>query len=83
MSAGVSIMDRPEPETSAGGALVPAPQVRLSAERTRVVIPHQGHLAEPVIELVREGDVVRAIDITCCCGQRYRLLCEYGTAGQR
>jgi hypothetical protein len=31
----------------------------------------------PLVELVREDGVIRAIDITCACGQRVRLLCTY------
>lgn len=75
-------MDRPESGAPINRLVVPALQVRDSGERTRVTIPRHGHAEEPVIELVREGDVVRAIDITCSCGQRIRLLCDYGpTAG--
>ena len=33
----------------------------------------------PTIELVKEGDVVRAIDVTCACGQIMRLWCQYET----
>jgi hypothetical protein len=32
---------------------------------------------EPRIELIREGDLIRAIDVTCSCGKRIRLVCEY------
>ncbi len=31
----------------------------------------------PHIELVREGDVIQAIDVTCTCGQKIRLRCVY------
>ena len=31
----------------------------------------------PRIELVREDGVIRAIDITCVCGERVRVLCSY------
>jgi hypothetical protein len=33
--------------------------------------------AGPNIEVVREDGVVRAIDVTCACGERLRIVCEY------
>ncbi|MBW3542710.1 MAG: hypothetical protein KY476_20795 [Planctomycetes bacterium] len=35
---------------------------------------------EPQIEFVREGDRVRAIDVTCTCGERIRVRCLYEDA---
>lgn len=32
----------------------------------------------PRVEVVREGGVVRAIDVTCACGERVRIVCDYG-----
>lgn len=29
------------------------------------------------VELISEGDVVKAIDVTCSCGQKIRLWCSY------
>ncbi|HKI37322.1 MAG TPA: hypothetical protein VKA46_36045 [Gemmataceae bacterium] len=31
----------------------------------------------PQIELVRDGEVIQAIDVTCSCGQKIRLRCLY------
>jgi hypothetical protein len=31
----------------------------------------------PQVEVVREGTVVRVIDVTCACGERIRIVCEY------
>jgi hypothetical protein len=36
----------------------------------------EGEVA-PQVELVREGDVIKAIDITCTCGKKLRLYCDY------
>ncbi len=33
--------------------------------------------AAPKIELIRDGDVVQAIDVTCSCGETIRLWCSY------
>jgi hypothetical protein len=34
----------------------------------------------PQIELVRDGEVIQAIDVTCTCGQKIRLRCVYEEA---
>lgn len=57
-------------------AVVPGRCVRLSGETARVVIPRPAG-GEPHIELVREGNLIKAIDVTCTCGQRIRLRCVY------
>jgi len=57
--------------------LVPGACVRVSAEHAPVGPPRYAHAAEPRVELLREGDVVRAIDVTCGCGRRIRLRCVY------
>ncbi len=35
----------------------------------------------PTIEVIREGDVVQAIDVTCACGETFRLWCSYESEG--
>jgi hypothetical protein len=57
-------------------AVVPGHCIQLAGETARVPIP--GHsVAEPRIQVIREGDEVRAIEITCSCGQKVRLRCVY------
>jgi hypothetical protein len=58
-------------------AVVPQRLVRLLDEKARVIVPHKGNACEPQIELIRDGKVIRAIEITCLCGRRMRLQCEY------
>jgi hypothetical protein len=58
--------------------LVPGRCVQAHGETVRVVVPGQGAAARPQVELIREGEVIRAIDIVCVCGQRIHLVCEYG-----
>jgi hypothetical protein len=48
-----------------------------SHEHAPVPIPAETKSREPKIELVRENDVIRAIDVTCACGQKIRLVCDY------
>jgi hypothetical protein len=61
----------------AHSVVVPGSRVYRSAEVAHVGVG-PGHQHEsPVIELVVEDDVVRAIDVTCACGQKMRLWCSY------
>jgi hypothetical protein len=56
-------------------AVIPA-----SAVRAAGVAASPGQREEatgPRVELVRENGVVRAIDVTCGCGERFRIVCEY------
>jgi hypothetical protein len=34
----------------------------------------------PQIDLVRDGEAIQAIDVTCTCGQKIRLRCVYEEA---
>jgi hypothetical protein len=62
-----------------GGPIVAGDRVVVSAEAVRVgpasaPAPRPG---EPAVQLVREDGVIRAIDVTCACGERIRIRCEY------
>jgi hypothetical protein len=63
--------------------VVPGRKVTLEGGPAAVVIApprlHAPHApaAVPQIELIREGDVIRAIEVTCTCGEKIRLHCEY------
>jgi hypothetical protein len=56
-------------------AVIPARAVRAAGT------PSDDHrepaTSGPRVELIREGGVVRAIDVTCGCGERLRIVCEY------
>ena len=58
-------------------AVVPGRCVRVTDEKARVSVPGQSTKPEPHVELIRDGDVIQAIDVTCSCGQRVRLRCVY------
>ena len=60
-----------------GRTVVPGHRVRVTGEIARVGAHGQHPAHEPRIEIIREGDEVRAIDVTCPCGQRVRLQCVY------
>jgi hypothetical protein len=56
--------------------VIPSQCVRLSDETAHVGVPRRG-AGEPKIDLIRAGDKILAIDVTCTCGQRIRLRCDY------
>lgn len=47
----------------------------ISGARTLVPIPIRGE--EPRIEVLRDGEVVRTIRISCSCGCEMDINCEY------
>ncbi len=57
--------------------IVPGSRVRQSAELAPVGVPRQVNNDGTTVELVKEGDLVRAIDVTCACGQKIRVWCAY------
>jgi hypothetical protein len=59
-------------------AILAGSTVKVTGDTVRIGAPvsHVRH-AEPTIQLVREDGIVRAIDITCGCGERIRVVCEY------
>ena len=64
-------------------AIVPGHRVIQTNEVARIGGPHaqahaHGHSSsQPTVELVRDGDVVQAIDVTCSCGEKIRIWCSY------
>jgi hypothetical protein len=58
-------------------SFVPASFVREAAAAAPVGDVVNATPPEPSVELVREDGVVRAIDVTCACGQKIRLRCVY------
>jgi hypothetical protein len=63
----------------AHSAIVPGDRVIRSAEVARVGGRPTSHDGEPMIELITEANIVRAIDVTCACGHKMRLWCSYET----
>ena len=58
-------------------AVIPADEISLVGTPLCVGAEAGGHASGPTVELLREGNVIRAIDITCSCGQRIRVHCSY------
>lgn len=57
--------------------IVPHHRVLVKPEMTRLAVPGQENQAEPEVILVREGEVVKAIEVVCGCGRRIRLKCVF------
>ncbi len=62
--------------------VVPGRKVVADASPVVLIPPrHQQHESTPAcapqIEVIRDGDVIQAIDVTCTCGQKIRLRCVY------
>jgi hypothetical protein len=63
--------------------IIPGRRVQVSGEMVHVIVPQEeaapvAHPAgEPQVTLVREGEIVQAIEVTCSCGRKMRLRCVY------
>jgi hypothetical protein len=58
--------------------VVPGCNVTVAEASAVVVVPRPAAAGcEPRIEVVRDGDVIQAIDVTCACGRKMRLRCVY------
>lgn len=59
--------------------VLPGHRIVQTTEVTRIGAPHaSAATTHPQVELIREGDVVKAIDVTCACGEKLRIWCSYG-----
>lgn len=58
-------------------SVVPGHRVVQTSELARVGIPHTHAGGQTNVELIRDGDVVKAIDVTCSCGEKIRIWCSY------
>jgi hypothetical protein len=59
-------------------SLVSGSNVRLRDENARVGAPDTAPGA-PHLHLIRDGNVVKTIEVTCSCGKHIRLRCVQGT----
>lgn len=67
-----------EGRSGAGGLVVPANRVRVIESGVRIGDPKGADRhGEPKVQLVREDGVIRAIEITCSCGELIRIKCDY------
>jgi hypothetical protein len=57
-------------------AVVPGSRVHSVNEAIRIGPTKPGAKA-PRVELIRENDIVRALEITCSCGERIVVRCDY------
>ena len=71
----------PQPNSLPGNyisrSVLPGGQIRIDETQSCVLVPANGCSSDPIIDLVRTGDRIEAIEITCACGKRIRLNCQY------
>lgn len=63
--------------STAHSVIVPGSRVVRSAEVAHVGGRPEIGTQSPTIELMTEDNIVRAIDVTCACGQKMRIWCSY------
>jgi len=59
--------------------IIPASHIRMVGGPLPVGLPGEESCAEPQVNVIRDGDVIRAIEVVCTCGQRVVLDCVYGS----
>lgn len=52
-------------------------QVGSGAIRVGAPTPAKPARQEPKIQLIREDGIIQAIDVTCGCGEKIRIRCDY------
>lgn len=58
-------------------AVVPGHRVVQTNDVARIGSPHAQPATQASVEVIREGDVIKAIDLTCSCGEKHRIWCSY------
>ena len=58
-------------------SVVPGNRVIQTGEKARIGNSDAHDSAHSTVELVRDGDLVKAIDVTCSCGEKTRIWCSY------
>ena len=58
-------------------AVVPRQRVNVGPQATRVVVPGCQSDHEPQIQVITNSERIEAIEVTCGCGRRIRLVCQY------
>ena len=43
----------------------------------KLTLPHECAPAAPTVKVIKDGDTVRAIEVTCVCGEVVRLECAF------
>lgn len=52
-------------------------RVKVEPVARPIAVPSTNEHEEMQVQVIREGSVVKAIEITCSCGQQLRLDCQY------
>ena len=58
-------------------AVIPGQCIRVQTEAAPVAVPEPDCFDQPAVDIVRNGETIQAINITCTCGRQLRIVCEY------
>ena len=61
--------------------IVPRSQVNIVSDPVQVPVSEEYGLGSPQLEVKRDNDQITEIEVTCSCGCRMRLVCEYENTG--
>lgn len=64
-------------EPTPNASVVPSKSIRLSGVMARIGAAKAASATDPQVEVVRENGVITAIDVTCSCGKKIRVHCQY------
>lgn len=65
-----------------GQPIIPGRFIGPCQEAEVVGVPAPAEEESSRIEVIREGDYIRAIEVTCACGRKTRIRCDYMDAQQ-
>ena len=66
---------------SSSNRVIPSRRVIVGPTPVQLTAPRQTPQDAPEIHIEWEGDVVRSIEVTCSCGERIRIACDYTPPG--
>lgn len=59
------------------GCVIPAGRVLQNAVPVQISVPRDADSGTSDVRLERDGELVRAIEVICSCGEVIRLICDY------
>ncbi len=62
---------------ASGVAVIRGSVMPVESAAIQVRIPACAGNEKPTIKINQENDVIRSIEVTCCCGKTVELVCEY------
>ena len=57
--------------------VIPGQRIRVTPQAATVAVPGPECFDDVTVDVVRNGERIEAINISCTCGRQLRLVCEY------